>query len=211
MSYQIHGIFPTPIQQGNLGREFTKEEWDFVNHWGSEGNTYNNMGNITSLNKYVLDGPELKDLKEFVQKTIDNYINAVYVPKKPVKLAITQSWLNYTKEGEYHHTHEHPNSFVSGCIYFDADYEHDKIYFHKKGYQQIKLPTENFNLWNSDSWFFPVATGDIMMFPSSLTHQVETKRGTNRRVSLAFNTFPVGYIGEEESLTALHTSEPLRP
>ena len=95
--------------------------------------------------------------------------------------------------------------------YFDADYEHDKIYFHKKGYQQIKLPTETFNLYNSDSWFFQVKTGDIMMFPSSLTHQVETKRGTHRRVSLDFNTSPVGFIGEEESLTELHTSEPLRP
>lgn len=211
MSYILNAIFPTPIQQGNIGRPFTKEELDFVNHWGSEGNTHNNMGNITSNNRYVLDSPELKDLREYIQKSIDNYINTVYIPKKPVKMAITQSWLNYTQEGQYHHTHEHPNSFVSGCLYFDADKEHDKIFFHKKGYQQIKLPTENFQLYNSDSWFFPVNTGDSVIFPSSLTHQVETKRGTNRRVSLAFNTFPVGYIGEEESLTALHTSEPLRP
>jgi hypothetical protein len=42
-----------------------------------------------------------------------------------------------------------------------------------------------------------------MLFPSSLTHMVETVQG-DERVSLAFNTFPVGYVGEEESLTALH-------
>ena len=211
MSYQIQGIFPTPVQQGNIGRPFTKEELDFVNHWGKEGNTYNNQGNITSLNKYVLDDPTLKDIREFAQKSIDNFVNNVYIPKKPVQLAITQSWLNYTKEGQYHHSHEHPNSFLSGVFYFDADFETDKIHFHKKGYQQIKLPTDNFQWYNSDSWFFQVKTGDIMLFPSSLTHNVETKKGENRRVSLAFNTFPVGYIGEEETLTALHTANPLRP
>lgn len=211
MSYQLNGIFPTPVQMGNIGRPFTKEELDFVNHWGSEGNIYNNMGNITSLNRYVLDDPIMKDVREFVQKTIDNYVNVVYIPKNPVKLAITQSWLNYTKEGQYHHTHEHPNSFVSGVLYFDADYETDKIYFHKKSYQQIKLPTEKFELFNSDSWFFSVKTGDITTFPSSLTHNVDTKKGENRRTSLAFNTFPVGYIGQEEELTALHSLEPQRP
>jgi hypothetical protein len=33
---------------------------------------------------------------------------------------------------------------------------------------------------------------------------VESKKGDNVRTSLAFNVFPKGYIGEEESLTALH-------
>jgi hypothetical protein len=32
---------------------------------------------------------------------------------------------------------------------------------------------------------------------------VETVTG-DERVSLAFNTFPVGYVGEENELTALH-------
>ena len=40
---------------------------------------------------------------------------------------------------------------------------------------------------------------------------VEQTQSEDTRISLAFNTFPVGFIGEEESLTALHTSEPLRP
>jgi hypothetical protein len=79
----------------------------------------------------------------------------------------------------------------------------DKIYFYRDGYQQIKLPTDQWNLHNSESWWFEVGAGDLMLFPSSLTHMVETVQG-DERVSLAFNTFPVGYVGEEESLTALH-------
>jgi hypothetical protein len=41
------------------------------------------------------------------------------------------------------------------------------------------------------------------MFPSSTTHQVDTKKGTNTRVSLAFNTFYKGTIGSNSNLTEL--------
>ena len=57
---------------------------------------------------------------------------------------------------------------------------------------------------NSDTWFFPVKTGDLIMFPSSTTHQVETKQGNNTRISLAFNTFISGLIGEPECLNELN-------
>jgi hypothetical protein len=61
-----------------------------------------------------------------------------------------------------------------------------------------------FNWFNSESWFFKVKTGDLKLFPSSLTHNVEQKQGDNVRCSLAFNTFAKGYFGSEETLTALH-------
>jgi hypothetical protein len=41
------------------------------------------------------------------------------------------------------------------------------------------------------------------MFPSSTTHQVETKKGNNTRISLAFNTFYKGTIGSNKDLTEL--------
>ena len=58
-------------------------------------------------------------------------------------------------------------------------------------------------MWNSGSWFFPVETGDLFMFPSSTTHQVETKKGNNTRISLAFNTFYKGSVGSNDALTEL--------
>ena len=58
-------------------------------------------------------------------------------------------------------------------------------------------------MWNSSTWFFPVQTGDLFMFPSSTTHQVETKKGNNTRVSLAFNTFYKGNIGSNSKLIEL--------
>ena len=41
------------------------------------------------------------------------------------------------------------------------------------------------------------------MFPSSTTHQVDNKKGSNTRISLAFNTFYKGSLGVNRELTEL--------
>ena len=121
-----------------------------------------------------------------------------------MQIYITQSWLNYTEADQYHHIRAHPNSVVSGVFYFDSDIKNDKILFtHPISYKQISPEIDKFNLWNSHTWFFPVETGDLYLFPSSTTHQVETKKGKNTRISLAFNTFYKGTIGSNYDSTEL--------
>ena len=67
----------------------------------------------------------------------------------------------------------------------------------------IKPEIKNFNFFNSESWWLPVKTGQIMLFPSSLSHSVSIKKGTNTRVSLAFNVFIKGGVGSLNNLTRL--------
>ena len=67
----------------------------------------------------------------------------------------------------------------------------------------LKPQVKNFNVWNSDTWNFPVNTGQLIMFPSETIHQVDRKKGKNVRTSLAFNTFYRGVIGEGPGLTEL--------
>lgn len=195
----ITNLFPTPVSKFSLGREFTADENNFLS-----GITYRkNIGNSASNNTYVLNNELMSELKGFVQLCVDEYFNYVYAPKEKVSLRITQSWLNISKDGEYHHKHYHPNSFVSGVLYMKAAKNLDKIYFWNEQNNTLEISTEKFNLYNSKTWWLPVETGDLMIFPSSLTHSVATVEGEDR-VSLAFNTFPVGYLGQEDTLTALH-------
>lgn len=194
-------LFPTPVMFTEMEREFTKKELDFVAK--NFKKTYLNMGNTTSLNNYILDSTEFSNLKKIIQSQIEIYLNKVYKPKYNVKPYITQSWLNWTKPGEYHHTHEHPNSFMSGVLYIHADPQEDKIKFHKNGYQQINLETSQYDLLNSKSWWFSVKTGNIVIFPSNLTHNVDQVTSGKTRISLAFNTFLKGTIGDNKSLTEL--------
>ena len=89
-------------------------------------------------------------------------------------------------------------------LYFNCNKENDKIKFtNSKGYEQIKPKVDEYNIWNSDTWWFSLETGQLIMFPSSTIHQVETKQGNNTRISLAFNTFYKGTIGSNADLTEL--------
>ena len=89
-------------------------------------------------------------------------------------------------------------------FYINANDDFDKIKFFKDNlHSTIKFETKNWNLWNSETWWYPVKAGDIILFPSSLTHMVETKEGDNTRVSLAFNVFVKGKLGDNYRLTEL--------
>ena len=194
-------LFPIPVMFNSMERKFTKAELNYLNSHLDK--TYQNKGNTTSLNNYILNEPELLDLKDFTQSQVQAYMDKVYKPKYDVKPYITQSWLNWTKTGEYHHIHEHPNSFISGVLYINADEKEDKIKFHTKGYQQISVETDQYDVFNSKSWWFSVKTASIVVFPSSLTHNVEAVTTGETRISLAFNTFLRGTIGDNKNLTEL--------
>jgi uncharacterized protein (TIGR02466 family) len=196
----LHNLFPQPVGIYKLDRDLTAKELSFIK--GQE--TRPNMGNTTSVDNTILRNKELTKLRDFIETSLSDYFTTVHNPKHKVNLKITQSWANYTEPGQWHHKHEHPNSFVSGVFYPQANRETDKIYFYRSGFQQIKFPPENWNIYNSESWWFEVGTGDLILFPSSLTHMVETVQGNQTRISLSFNTFPVGSIGEEISLTGLN-------
>ena len=200
----IESLFSIPIYTTKIDRGFTKQELQFVNE--QKKHCHNNEGNINTNDHYILNQKQFKNIKKFLDKHCKNYLDTIICPKDNIELYITQSWLNYTEKDQHHHKHEHPNSVVSGVLYFDSDIKNDKIIFsHSKGYQQIspKIDNKKFNLWNSGTWFFPVETGDLYMFPSSTTHQVDTKQGTNTRISLAFNTFYKGTIGSYNNLSEL--------
>jgi len=197
----INGIFPTPIYTSKLNREISTEELSLINK--TKLDVYKNEGNTTSNDNYILNNKEFKNLKEELNLRVQDYFNKIVSPANNITPYITQSWLNYTETNQYHHKHEHPNSLVSGVFYINCHEEHDKIKFFNDTYKTIKLEVKEWNLWNSESWWFTVKTGDIILFPSSLTHMVETKQGDNTRISLAFNIFIKGTVGNNKSLTEL--------
>lgn len=198
----INNLFPIPVGFYKLDRDLTEEEVKF----SKEQETRSNMGNKTSIDTAVLEHESMAEIKKFVDESVADFLKTVYNPTSKVSLGVTQSWFNYTEKGEWHHKHSHPNSFVSGVFYPQADNEKDKIYFYKDKYEFIKFKPEEWNIWNSESWWFPVGTCDLVLFPSSLTHMVETVDNEETRISLAFNTFVVGNIGSEETLTSLRVN-----
>ena len=201
MEATINSIFPTPIYMSKLDRELTPLELKFVDK--SKKDFYKNEGNITSNNTYILNEKPFLNLKKELDLRVKDYFEKVLSYTNLVMPYITQSWLNYTETNQYHHQHTHSNSLVSGVFYINCDKNLDKIKFFKEDYKTIKPEIKDWNIWNSESWWFSVKTGDVILFPSSLTHMVETKKGDNTRISLAFNVFIKGTVGNNKQLTEL--------
>jgi uncharacterized protein (TIGR02466 family) len=197
----VNGIFTTPIYISKLDRALTPLELKFVDK--SKKDFYKNDGNITSNNNYILNEKPFANIKKELDLKIKDYFDKVISPANTIAPYITQSWLNYTETNQYHHKHAHPNSLVSGVFYINCHEEHDKIKFFNDKCSTIKLEIKDWNIWNSESWWFSVKTGDVILFPSSLTHMVETKQGDNTRISLAFNVFIKGTVGNNKNLTEL--------
>jgi uncharacterized protein (TIGR02466 family) len=201
MEANVHSIFPTPIYISKLDRKLTALELKFVDN--NKKDFYKNIGNITSSNNYILNEKPFTNIKKELTLKVEEYFDKIISPANNITPYITQSWLNYTEKNQYHHKHAHPNSLVSGVFYINCHKEHDKIKFFNDNYKTIKPEIKDWNIWNSESWWFSVKTGDVILFPSSLNHMVETKEGTNTRISLAFNVFIKGTVGNNKSLTEL--------
>lgn len=189
----VMGIFPVPVFLSKIEREFTPLEKTLI----FDEDRRKNIGNKISKDSYVLDRAEFEGLREFVQANLDAYIRDVCRPREGVEVYITQSWVNYSGPGESHHLHMHHNSFLSGVLYLDAEREHDSIVFSANKHHVLRLMTDDYTQFNSDTWRFHVGAGDIVIFPSTLSHFVDPVAEDRKftRVSLAFNSFLRGKIG----------------
>ena len=196
----IENLFPTAVGFFKFEEGLSQSQTKFL----VEQEQFPNEGNTSSADRYILKQKKVANLTTFIEQCAHESLLGTINPKNDARLRITQSWLNWTKPGQFHHRHAHPNSLISGCYYVSANKETDKIFFYRDGYKQIKFPPVEWNMYNSESWWYPVGTGDLVFFPSNLTHMVQPVSGDDTRVSVAFNLFPVGHIGEETELTALY-------
>jgi uncharacterized protein (TIGR02466 family) len=205
MKGEVFGIFPTPVLKFNLDRDFTKEELDFIYLY--EGKIppppyYVHLGNNATSDKKILEHPEMANLKSAIDACLSEWCKNVYNPiNDNFKLKITQSWLNYTKPGEHHDRHYHPNSIVSGVLYIDTNPVKDQIIFNSGKMYDFYIPWKSLNQFNSMEATITINKREIILFPSNLNHSVPKNIGTNTRISLAFNSFFEGTLG-------VHHTEP---
>ena len=149
----------------------------------------------------MLRNEEFKDIKNFLKESIDKFTTNVLNTKQ--RLVITQCWANRNPKGSQHHEHVHPNSIISGVMYFQINEKLPPISFTKDRQDGMKLNPEKYNHMNSETFMLPCKPGELILFPSSLRHSVPTNHGEEDRISVSFNTFCIDAIGSEQSLTHL--------
>jgi uncharacterized protein (TIGR02466 family) len=200
LSPSIVSIFPTAVLSSDLGRNFTDLELSYFEDIGKNLNS--NKSNLSSNDSYILENKSMSFLKEFFETQIQYYLDNIVKAQDSMKLRITQSWINHNNQGQGHHRHYHCNSYLSGVFYIKTN-EDDKIHFYNREYSIELPPPTEWNIWNSTSWWLEAKQYRLYIFPSTLQHGVETVTGKDTRISLSFNTFPVGRIGDPKSFTEL--------
>ncbi len=154
----------SPISKFTLGRQFTKEERQiFVNCVKNTNEIEANIGNAKTKSISILEIAELVDIKSFCLSSLNKYTN-------DIDIYITESWLNFTMPGEWHHSHNHPNSLVSGIFYVNARKALHTVVFSEL--EEI-ISVERF---------------DLLLFPSHLLNHTPKNIGNDLKISLAFNT-----------------------
>ena len=200
---EIIGIFPQPIYIEQFKRSLSEEENKFIEN--QKKLTNKNIGNFSSIESYVLEKKEMQNLKNDLLLGVNNFIKKIICPLNKIEPYITQSWLNWTSKNEFHHSHSHPNSFISGVFYIDVDEKVDSISFYKEKYDFFKIYNDpkNDNVFNTNMVKLNVKKGMLILFRSDLLHEVSSKLNENVRISLAFNTFIKGTWGKKSELTEI--------
>lgn len=198
MKEELLQIFPRPVLILPYEKPISKElEFIRTLEWLPQKAN----GNFKSKDSYVLKHEKLKDVKNFLIESINKYTEKILNTKQ--RLVITQSWFNKNPTGSKHHEHVHPNSIVSGVMYFQIDQTLPPIQFSKSNQDGVKLDPIKYNVLNSDTFLLPCKSGELILFPSNLRHSVPINTGMPDRISLSFNTFCIDALGSEDSLTHL--------
>ena len=195
------GIFSTPVEKVKFERNLTSEEKNFIYNQNKFGP--NSELAFQSENTNLLNDPILSDLKTFCENSLNKFFVEIYKPSTNVSLKITQSWANYAKNGQEHHIHHHDNSIISGVFYVDTNPNDVLIFYRNTSMRHFKIETEEYNSWNSDQLWFPSEEENLLLFPSFLAHGVPKVIGKKERISISFNSFFSGEIGNVRNLTHL--------
>jgi uncharacterized protein (TIGR02466 family) len=198
MKEELLQLFPTPLLIVPYEESIAKElaYLKTISYREQKAN-----GNYRSDDSYLLRNKEFKNIKNFLGESLNKFTTDVLQSKQ--RLVITQCWANRNPKGSKHHEHVHPNSIVSGVMYFQINEKLPPIQFAKSIQDGMKLNPEKYNHVNSESFLLPCKPGELILFPSSLKHSVPMNQGDEDRISISFNTFSIDVLGSEQALTHL--------
>tara|TARA_Y100001973_G_C5144396_1_gene304643 strand:- start:69 stop:905 length:837 start_codon:yes stop_codon:yes gene_type:complete len=197
---ELLNLFPVPVMICSCPFKYD-EELKMIRKEPCSKKERRSISNSKSDNTFILNHPELERIRSWIETKIKIFTKDTLGYKND--LFITQSWLNKNKKNEHHHNHNHPNSIVSGIWYPHIHEKLPPIEFRAEHEKEIQPAREKFNIYNSGSFSIPMKMGELVLFPSNLKHSVPMNIFDEERISLSFNTWAKGDLGDKEGLTYL--------
>lgn len=185
-----------------------KQEEDYVK----------NSGNFHTEN--LVDRKEFRKLKKWFNKCLRECLGDLNTNQHVSDVKVCLMWGNKSNYNQWHHTHTHPQSILSGILYLtDND---SRTWF------SIRNIWTNFSNNTEEKWprNFPsvfagedkiskstlyanndvihkeqTKSGHLLIFPSHLIHSVDENLSEHSRYSVSFNSFFSGQVGDTSSLS----------
>jgi uncharacterized protein (TIGR02466 family) len=198
MNYKFVPLFSTPLYTSIL--KPTDEEINFIKKLEFKRVPANNGDQSTNIR--ILDCAELVNLKDQIFSHVENLTKNILFIDNAVKFKLQNSWAMRHQTGDWSHEHNHANSIFSGVLYIETDEQSGEIVFLKGNHlnlfpSALNIPVNNYNEINSSMWEITPTTGQLILFPSHLTHRVTPSKSSNLRYCLAFNLFPNGILDQD--------------
>jgi len=207
MTYQVRPMFSVPLYQANLGPvDPMARAWIMNLSYPHQSVGVDNSElelDPVDRGMHILNRAPLKQLKSLIMSHVKEFAHEVLGVVDTVDFVFTTSWVNRYGAGDSVTNHTHQNSLISGVYYIHTSPDSSPILF-EQSYNQTSLFQTNVrpsikqthqNQFNIDSYCIQPQSGDLLVFPSWLEHQVPKQESNNYRYSLAFNLFARGSWG----------------
>ena len=186
---EVVGIFPIPVYiQKNAVEDQDVENLRNIDLLPEHVFTANY--GLQSSNSYILNLPENDQLKEKIKYYINDFANNAL--GLAGEYEITQSWVSIKKPYQMHHPHVHPNSIISGVLYFDNIDDAESIIFHKNidatdYVMRPALDHKKDTIYKHSEVIMQVSNYMLVLFPSYLDHAVTKNLSKDVRISISGN------------------------
>jgi len=130
---------------------------------------------------------------------IENFCTQFFYEKYDINrgLRLNRAWLNANQRGHYNSAHTHPGAFWSGVYYVKADENPDQgiISFLRSDHGAVLTygtvyaegTTRARDPMMRECYQYVPKTGDLIMFPPYIMHEVFRNETDSERVVIAFN------------------------
>jgi uncharacterized protein (TIGR02466 family) len=137
--------------------------------------------------------PALAPLVLHARAGVEQVLELLRVGAAPFE--ITGLWVNVAAPGGAVRMHHHPNNFLSGVYYVQVQEGADSINFHDPRPQAavVRPPVTELTAYNADQVVVRVEEGDLLVFPSWLSHSVDPNLSDRVRISASFNAMFSAY------------------
>ena len=180
----MYNWFPVPIQCSII-QDFDQQKLiSSLNFSKTEDPSYfGDSKNIDQIhNKEVFSF-----LNKSIKENVKQYLNSLGCADQ-LNISVQKSWAVVLSKGGYVKKHNHPNSHLSCIFYLKVS---DSVI---KFYRDDNHPLNNLPVkYNIDTIFnhqygaFKPVDGMLLVFPSSLYHEVEVYEDTNERYSISYD------------------------